>query len=54
MKTKKQYIIINKETKKAYAQRDTFMEAVEVAKRKINGFVMTRTDWEAMTYGGEN
>ncbi|WNA13835.1 hypothetical protein [Enterococcus phage vB_Efa_VP14] len=47
-KTKKQYIIINSETKRGYAERKTFMEAVEVAKRKVNGQVITRKDWEAM------
>lgn len=47
-KTKKQYIIINSETKRGYAERETFMEAVEVAKRKVNGQVITRKDWEAM------
>nr|DAI62584.1 MAG TPA: hypothetical protein [Caudoviricetes sp.] len=47
-KTKKQYIIINSETKRGYAERETFMEAVEVAKRKVNGQVITRKDWESM------
>jgi len=40
--------IRNGETKRGYAERETFMEAVEVAKRKVNGQVITRKDWEAM------
>lgn len=49
---KKQYIVINSETKVAYAQRDTFMDAVDVAKRKTNGIVITRSDWENLKQGG--
>lgn len=45
---KKPYIIINSLTRKAYAQRDTFAEALEVATRKINGLIVTRKDWENM------
>lgn len=44
----KAYVIINSETKKPYAQRDEFLDAVEVAKRKINGLVITRLDYETM------
>lgn len=44
----KGYVIINSETKKAYAQREDFLDAVDVAVRKVNGLVITRADWEKM------
>lgn len=41
----KDYIIINSETKKAYAQTDSFPKAVEIANRKINGLIIVKQDW---------
>lgn len=41
----KDWVIINRETKMPYAQRDTFIQACEVANRKVNGQVITREDW---------
>ena len=42
---KKAWVIINSETRKPYAQRDTFPEAVEVANRKVNGLIIPREHW---------
>lgn len=42
------YYIVNSETKVTYAKRETFTEAVNVAKRKVNGIIMTQTDWSNM------
>lgn len=47
----KGYVIINSETGKPYAQRDEFIEAIDVAVRKINGRVITRADYEKMQQG---
>lgn len=44
----KGYVVINSETKKAYAQREEFLDAVDVAVRKVNGQVITREDYEKM------
>lgn len=44
----KGYVIINSETKQAYAQRDEFLDAIEVAIHKINGQVITRADYEKL------
>ena len=45
---KEYYYIINKETKKAYAKREHFADAVEVANRKINGYIVSQKDWDNM------
>lgn len=45
---KKDWIVISTETKLAYAQRDTFVEACEVAMGKRNGQVITREDYEKL------
>lgn len=42
---KKDWVIINRETRQAYAQRDTFPEAVEVANRKVNAIIIPREHW---------